>query len=413
MAQRTQCGINIDPTNAKGIPSVGQLQEVSARWVRFVLKVSGESVEALEAAFRRDIYREYISTLAAAGIRIMLVINNETVPTWPVDNMDANAPEWAAYLARYEERCRSIARHYAGQVAAYQIWNEPDYAAPHPGYNPVLAPAVFGQMLKRAYTAIKEADPQAQVITAGLVSGNPVWLEWVKAATGNRIFADAVSVHPYGQRPENDWPWSGWGFGTLKGLLTEYYKRTQPIPLWISELGTSDVNVQGQFPERAYDSLNRNFGAKVPVAFWFCWSDGMVPPFGLRDDAGNIKGAFDSYRKYAQVAGPAGIGAGSGEEEGVAAPAAAADSADADLRNTLLKAAAKRRVIAPETRDPLTAAILADGFVPNSAPFGIELDGVHYRGQRADDPQTGRFRMYYAQGPSGQHVTYVEQEAVQ
>jgi len=256
-------------------------------------------------------------------------------------------------------------------------------------------------MLKAAQPAIKTVNPQAKVVTAGLVSGNPFWLDRAKAATENKIFADAVSVHPYGQRPENDWPLPNWGFGTLTGLLGEYLKRSQPIPLWISELGTDDVNAQKQFPERAYASLNKNMPGKVQIAFWFCWSDGMVPPFGLRDAGGSNKEAFSSYVKFAKAAGPAGL----------ALAPAADDAPPPGLRRALLKAAARRRVIAPDLRDPLSAAILADNFIPNSAPFGLELDGVHYRGQRADDPKTGRSRLYCAQGPSGAEVTYVEREA--
>ncbi len=401
MAVQTQCGINIDPSNERGRPSVQDLQDLGASWVRFVLKVKDGSPEALKSAFQSSIYGDYVSALHDAGIHILMLINNETVPGWPLGNLDPNAEDWQAYLARYEDRCKQIAQHYRGQVAAFQIWNEPDYAAPNAGYNPTLSPEVFGQMLKRSYAAIKGIDPGIQVVTGGLVSGNPVWLERVKASTGNKLYVDAVAVHPYGQRPATDWPWSGWGFGTLKGLLQEYFKRCQPLPVWVSEIGTDDLHCQGEFPERAYDTLSRILGAAtVPVAIWFCWSDGMVQPFGLWDEAGHRKAAYASFLKYAKPP------AGAPRRERAAKPAG---GAQARLHATLRKAAARRRVVALDPSNALQSAILADGFVPNSAECGVEVGGVHYRVQRADDPRTGKARTYYAKGPSGVPITFVEQ----
>ena len=35
--------------------------------------------------------------------------------------------------------------------------------------------------------------------------------------------------------------------------------------------------------------------AQVPVVFWFCWSDGMVPPFGILRTSGERKPAYGRY----------------------------------------------------------------------------------------------------------------------
>ena len=66
-------------------------------------------------------------------------------------------------------------------------------------------------------------------------------------------------------------------------------------------------------------------------------------------------------------------------------------------------------MIALDADDPLQSAILADGFVPNSAEFGVEQGGMHYRAQRAADPRTGMQRIYFAQGPAWNPITFVEQ----
>jgi hypothetical protein len=59
-----------------------------------------------------------------------------------------------------------MATRYRGRIQAYQIWNEPNLAREW-GNKPPNA-AEYTQMLKRAYQAIKKADPNALVISAGM-----------------------------------------------------------------------------------------------------------------------------------------------------------------------------------------------------------------------------------------------------
>ena len=60
----------------------------------------------------------------------------------------------------------ALATRYKGRIQAYQIWNEPNLARDWGGQTPNAADYV--RLLKVAHTAIKAADPQAIVITAGL-----------------------------------------------------------------------------------------------------------------------------------------------------------------------------------------------------------------------------------------------------
>jgi len=59
-----------------------------------------------------------------------------------------------------------LASRYKGRIHAYQIWNEPNLAREWGGKRP--NPAEYAQMLKAAYAAIKRADPNAIVISAGM-----------------------------------------------------------------------------------------------------------------------------------------------------------------------------------------------------------------------------------------------------
>jgi GH35 family endo-1,4-beta-xylanase len=62
--------------------------------------------------------------------------------------------------------CGEMAAHYRGRVHAYQVWNEPNLAREWAGRRP--DPAEYVDLLQTCYLAVKSADPEAIVISAGL-----------------------------------------------------------------------------------------------------------------------------------------------------------------------------------------------------------------------------------------------------
>jgi hypothetical protein len=66
----------------------------------------------------------------------------------------------------FAEFCSAMATRYAGRIAAYEVWNEPNLAREWGGQPP--DPAAYLALLKPCYLAIKAADPGAIVISAGL-----------------------------------------------------------------------------------------------------------------------------------------------------------------------------------------------------------------------------------------------------
>lgn len=92
-----------------------------------------------------------------------------------------NAPDWAApgcYSAATKQMgpakntqdwidfVTAVVRRYKGFVRAYEVWNEPNLSREWCGRPP--NPAEYGVLLKASYAAIKSADPNAMVISAGL-----------------------------------------------------------------------------------------------------------------------------------------------------------------------------------------------------------------------------------------------------
>lgn len=61
------------------------------------------------------------------------------------------------------------------------------------------------------------------------------------------------------------------------------------------------MSVQGLFPLQAFDAINEECYQIVPVVLWFCWSDGMVNPFGVTDIQFQNKESYYSFQQFAQI----------------------------------------------------------------------------------------------------------------
>ena len=68
-----------------------------------------------------------------------------------------------------------------------------------------------------------------------------------------------------------------------------------PMPLWVTEIGTVDEVRQADYLENVYRLARDGYPDDVERVFWFCWSDGMVPPFGLLRGDGQPKPAYQRY----------------------------------------------------------------------------------------------------------------------
>jgi hypothetical protein len=294
MSRRIQCGINIDPMNVNGDPSAQEIQELGATWVRFTFQDRGSG----PAPTSFPIYDRKVQELEQAGINTLMILDYGTYPGKPA--YEAEDSVWEAYIESFAARCGQVASHYGDRVQAYQIWNEPDLPHAQPSYNPRVREQILGPMLKAAFEAIKEAST-ATVVMGGLASGDPSYVARVQAATAeNVLYADAVGVHPYGQRPTSTWPSSTWGFGVLGHLIRRYHNVARK-PIWITEYGVEAAAVQGEFPRRAFEAVNESLYQEAPCLFWFCWSDGMVSPYGLVQASQQRKPAYFGYQSFARL----------------------------------------------------------------------------------------------------------------
>lgn len=282
-------GLNIDPANPGGRPSAAQAKALGARWLRIEWK-------HYEGGYA--FYDPIIADYRAAGLKVMLIVDY-TSPTTGKPASNAGDAAWNAYRPAFNATLTDLANHYRDGVDAWQIWNEQDLNAPGTGYDPGVPANQYGLMLRDAHTIVR-ASSSRPIVSGGHASGNAGYLTTVRSAAGGTLPVDYIAVHPYGQRAPNNWPSSTWGFGNMSDLFNRYLAYGKP--LWVSEIGvdTTDTAFQANYLQNVYQ-LAASYGASIPVVFWFCWSDAMVPSFGLLNAGGSAKA---SYSRYQSIAGP-------------------------------------------------------------------------------------------------------------
>lgn len=172
-----------------------------------------------------------------------LVVRLDMPPYWAVRTDPAGLPfELDAYL----DFVSAIATRYQGRVLGYIVWNEPNLAVEWGGW--VAEPKQYVDVLCQAFTRIREVDPQAKVIAAGLAPTNEfsyramddrAFLQQMMAHNAARCF-DVLSAHDYGYGlPPDDAhdAHGGLNLARLIDLREILLSANATQPIWITELG--------------------------------------------------------------------------------------------------------------------------------------------------------------------------------
>jgi hypothetical protein len=94
---------------------------------------------------------------------LKLLVRLDHPPEWAFPADPAAGPADPLLFAEF---CGAVATRYAGRIAAYEVWNEPNLAREWNNLPP--NPGQYVELLKACYLAIKAVDPQAIVVSAGL-----------------------------------------------------------------------------------------------------------------------------------------------------------------------------------------------------------------------------------------------------
>jgi Cellulase (glycosyl hydrolase family 5) len=178
-----------------------------------------------------------MSNAAAAGIRV--IANVDTTPCWATSAPEPLLAQCSTGGRRtaantyppsdsstYGNFLAFLAQRYGAQLAALEVWNEPDQAneayfgGPHKAVR-------YAALLRGAYTAVKRASPQTTVLGGSLVGSNGIFLKALYAA-GIKGYYDGLSVHFYTLT-----------LAALRATHEVQLANGDHTPLWLDEFGWS------------------------------------------------------------------------------------------------------------------------------------------------------------------------------
>jgi hypothetical protein len=177
-----------------------------------------------------------ISEASAAGIRVIMGVDD--TPCWassapstilsrcdPSAKSEANA--WPpSDPTAYGAFVALLAGRYGTQLAAIEVWNEPDESNEAYLAGPEK-PARYAAILRAAYPAIKGANPNVPVLAGALVGSNGRFLRELYAA-GIKGYYDGLAVHYYNLT-----------LGSLRSIHEAQLANGDTTPVWLDEFGWS------------------------------------------------------------------------------------------------------------------------------------------------------------------------------
>jgi hypothetical protein len=157
-----------------------------------------------------------VTSVRAAGMSVDLIVDG--CPPWAaVSGAKGDPSPQPASSAQYARWAADVAARYAPKgVNTFEIWNEPNNVS---FWQPAPNPAAYTADLIAAYKAIKNVDPSAFVLSAGLAPQsndgtniNAITFLQRMYAYGARGHFDGVGYHPYSYPalPNTYDSWSGW-----------------------------------------------------------------------------------------------------------------------------------------------------------------------------------------------------------
>jgi hypothetical protein len=138
------------------------VEEAGFRWVK--QEIPWREVEGLgKGKWQWDIPDRIMDQVEAHNLKIIARLGSQ--PDWAasVSLPDVSPPD---DMQDFYDYVFAVAHRYKGRIEAYQIWNEPNLAREWGNRPP--NPAEYVELLKVGYKAVKDADPNAIVISAGM-----------------------------------------------------------------------------------------------------------------------------------------------------------------------------------------------------------------------------------------------------
>jgi hypothetical protein len=227
-----------------------------------------------------------------------------------IDAVVSYTPPWARNAGRpstdppnnpddYADFVRALARRYAPLgLHTWEIWNEPNISAM---WTPKPNAAAYARLLRKAYTAIKQIEPNATVLSAGLSpaadasDGSQIlpatFVRTLYAAGAGHAF-DALGMHPttYPYRSTYQAAWSA--FQQTPGLYDVMRTNGDASKkIWATEIGwPTGTNA------RAISEANQANYLVEGLTTWMKYSfTGPVFVYSLRDEGPDLSNQYQNF----------------------------------------------------------------------------------------------------------------------
>jgi Cellulase (glycosyl hydrolase family 5) len=293
---------NSTPAEANGLIAVAKqlhakLIRVEVSWAVLEPLAPGQ-LEAHALAYTDRVVQD----AAAAGIGVVLLV--EDTPCW-ASSAPANvlsrcqptrptaATSWPpAQPSDYAAFVAFLAGRYGAQLAAIEVWNEPDQANEAYFAGPDKAQR-YAALLRAAYPAIKQANPSVAVLAGALVGSNGAFLRAMYAA-GVKGYYDGLAVHYYNLT-----------LASLRSIREVQLANGDTTPLWLDEFGWTScwphrrieqeqgcvtAQVQAQDIANTFRALARM--PYVAAAILYRLRDSPGEEFGVLTTSGRRKPSF-------------------------------------------------------------------------------------------------------------------------
>lgn len=174
---------------------------------------------------------------------LKLIVRVDTPPDWAAPGAGNRPPE---NLGDFADFMAALAGYLRGWVLAYEIYNEPNLSGEWGGLPP--DPEMYAAMLREVYPAIKAADPDALVISAGMATtagdgGATAMndLEFIRRMylAGAKGYFDVLGSHPYafGSAPQLERDDGMPGFSRPEEQRAVMLEFGDDSPIWATEFG--------------------------------------------------------------------------------------------------------------------------------------------------------------------------------
>ena len=261
------------------------LQEMKASWTR--QEFNYENIGG-PAGTNYGTDDTALTTAQAKGLKVLGLLN--------YSGSTPSATDWQNYIA-------NVVDHYAAKVDAWEVLNEPNDAA-NPSHQ--LSPPTYNDYLFRSNSKIRQFDPTATIVSAGVAGVDLNWLEEFINIGGCNYF-DALGIHPY-RTDKPELAIFGQGdfanyIATAAGLLR---KKCTDKKIWLTEFGLrSDVvGSETQANYLAREFLLAQTIPEVQGVLSYLFRDDSTGDFGVVNSSFAKKSSFGRVQQvFEQTAG--------------------------------------------------------------------------------------------------------------